>query len=168
MRLFDCHATGGKVPRGAVYIGRAAPGLERSPLANPYIAKSRAPQPCLHAVVVPDDAVLERFKRRITLHIVQGFRELDALRQLRRTSTLACWCADRDAGLVVRNGVDAESPCHGDVIFTVWLALERIGWRVEVVNFLVDADRANAAWRELYRRAFGEPMQWRGSREDDQ
>jgi hypothetical protein len=166
MRLVDCHATAGKLPRGAIYIGRPMPGLDGSPLANPYIAASCAPKPCTHAVVVPDDAMVERYKRHLTQHVVKGFGELAALRKLQRGSTLACWCVDRDAGLVGSNRPEAETPCHGDVIFTVWTALEQMRWRVEIVSFTADLDRANKAWSDLYQRAFGEPMRWRGSRED--
>ena len=37
----------GRIPDGAVYVGRAAPGLRRSPYANPYPVKTYGlPSPC--------------------------------------------------------------------------------------------------------------------------
>ncbi len=168
MKLLDLHyCVRQRPPRGATYIGRAMQGLRRAPLANPYIPKSKAPKPCNNAVSVPDDRVLEYFRRRLTLNVVQGFAELGALRELRADSAIGCWCADREAVLVGRGRPVPEHPCHGDVVFTVWLALDRRGWQLSPVDFLHDYDAANAAWRELYEQAFDEPMQW-GSREEQE
>lgn len=160
MMLSNCSALRGACPRGAVYIGRATPKLQASPLANPYIAESRAPERCVNAVKVPDDAVLERYRRRLTCDVVKGFPALVALKRLHASSRVACWCTEREAVLVGAGRPSPAVPCHGDVIFTVWQALEGLGWKVSTVSFLTDYSGANKAWAELYELAFGEPMVW--------
>lgn len=160
MRLVNCSAYGGRRPPGSIYIGRATPFLPRSPLANPFIAASRVTGECMHAVKVPDESVLERFRRQLTCDIVKHFAVLDALRELGRDVTLACWCVDREAVLVGAGRAQPKTPCHGDVIFTVWTALDMLDWDVPAVCFGTDFAGANRAWAELYRRAFGERMLW--------
>lgn len=169
MRIVDLHyCVRKRPPAGAMHIGRATKGLRASVLANPYIPESIAPKPCKHAVALPDDRVLERYGRHLTMNVVkEGFHELGALRELRSSSVLACWCVEREAVLVGRGRKPPEKPCHGDVVYTVWAALERRGWQLQLVDFQRDLDRANAAWSELYEQAFGEPMRW-GSREEQE
>jgi hypothetical protein len=164
VKLIDCRGYPRQhAPAHATYIGRGTRGNLRSPLANPYVPESAGPN--FHAVAVPDHKVLEYCRRHLTRNVVQGFPELRALKQLTLGSTLACWCADREAGLVGGGRPEAAIPCHGDVVFTVWCALRRRLWRVEVFDFIADPIGANKAWRELYEDAFGEPMRW-GTRED--
>lgn len=177
MRIVNCRYAGGKPPRGSVYIGRAMGGacpLEASPLANPYIPRSRATKKCMHGVVVDDGVVLDRYARRLTSDLVQGFPALGVLRLLREYSRLACWCDERPAVLFGQDEQPPLVPCHGDVIWTVWLALERLGWSIEAtdrrdrvitwdVERVVDSrdyDAYHAVWYRLYEEAFGEPMRW--------
>ena len=59
----------GQVPDGAVYVGRAAPGLKASPFANPYATKEHGIGPAMwlyseHLAQNPDlveRAVIELF-----------------------------------------------------------------------------------------------------------
>jgi hypothetical protein len=67
----------GSIPDGAVYVGRAAPGLRASPYANPYRA----------SVYGAPEAVrlyLERVASRpdVVAHILEDLAGKD----------LACWC----------------------------------------------------------------------------
>ncbi len=158
MKLIDCR--GRELPEGAVYIGRKMPGFRRSRLANPFTAKSRAPKRCTGAVVVPDKSVLERYRRHLTSAVIEGFVQLAALRELGRDATLSCWCAEREAVRVGLGHPEPATPCHGDVIFTVWLMLERLDWKVSRVSFQEDYAGASRAWAELYERAFGVPLLW--------
>lgn len=183
MKIIDCrYCVRRRPPRGSVYIGRAMGKLERSPLANPFVPRSSTKSSDT-AIVVPDEVVLDRYARHLIRNVAQGFAELRALRDLGKTSRLACWCADRDASLVGAGRPQPDTPCHGDVVFTVWAALERLHWRVDVldrrperrriiwdpaagrlVDPVEDLDAANAVIGELYKQSFGEPMAW-GSRE---
>jgi len=162
VKLIKIEGSARKLPRNAVYIGRAAPGQPRSALANPFIAKSRAPKVCHTALIVPDESVLERYRRHLCMRTVEHFAELEALRGLTSRSTLACWCVSRPAKIVGAGHLQPDPACHGDVIFTVWTALERLNWDVPKVDFQRDMDAANAAWSRLYLAAFGEPMTWGG------
>jgi Domain of unknown function (DUF4326) len=73
----------GRVPAGAVYVGRAAPGLPASPYANPYTVRAHgAPEAvrlCLEHVVSRPD---------VAAGIVRDLAGKD----------LACWCALPAAG----------------------------------------------------------------------
>jgi protein gp37 len=83
----------GQVPAGAVYVGRAAPGLARSPYANPF----RASESTLEARA---DAV-DRYRAWIQ-HPSQ--RELLAAAHASLAGRdLACWCP-------------LAGPCHRDVL----------------------------------------------------
>jgi O-acetyl-ADP-ribose deacetylase (regulator of RNase III) len=90
----------GRVPRGAVYVGRAWPRrrLAGSPLANPY------------RLADPDDPparrrVLEAYRDWLYEAAEHDEQVRAALEQVRGRD-LACWCAPR--------------PCHADVI-AAWL-----------------------------------------------
>ena len=79
----------GHVPEGAIYVGRAAPGLSRSPYANPYPVSRYG---------------LAGSLQRYWLH-AQGF-DLTTLQQDLAGKDLACWCP-------------LDQPCHADVLLEV-------------------------------------------------
>lgn len=88
----------GQVPPGAVYLGRSAPGLAGSPLANPH----RAGRPCrvchgvTHTSVEAVIAYAEHLEQRPDL--------VDLIRkEYTAASVFCCWCAP-------------EQPCHVDVV----------------------------------------------------
>jgi hypothetical protein len=64
----------GQVPEGAVYVGRAAPGLKRSPFCNPYAVKA-------HGL----DKALALYAEHIKPMIAGIRAELAG-------KDLACWC----------------------------------------------------------------------------
>ncbi|MQY13771.1 hypothetical protein SRB5_39240 [Streptomyces sp. RB5] len=86
----------GRIPAAAVYVGRQAPGLRRSPLANPHPVG----KPCRRC----DGAVhtlaesLQRYRDHLTAN-----PGLLALAQGLRGRRLACWCP-------------LDKPRHADVI----------------------------------------------------
>ncbi len=87
----------GRVPDGAVYVGRAAPGLPASPYANPHkVGDCRCGQ--RHD---PDDAVAAYHAH------LAGHPELLATARAELVGRdLACWCR-----------TDPSSPpCHADVL----------------------------------------------------
>jgi hypothetical protein len=78
----------GQVPDGAIYVGRAAPGLPRSPYANPF--------------KIGRDAVdAAEAKQLYRLHAASF--DAAALRQNLAGHDLACWCPP-------------DQPCHADVL----------------------------------------------------
>lgn len=77
----------GHVPPGAVYVGRACPGLPASPYRNPYPIKNRG-----------REEALRLFRRYLDEHpelVEQARRELAG-------HDLACWCKP-------------DEPCHADI-----------------------------------------------------
>jgi hypothetical protein len=76
----------GQVPAGAVYVGRAAPGLRKSPYANPY----RVTKYGLYESLRLYRLHAERFDAA-ALHRDLAGRDL------------ACWCKP-------------DQPCHADVL----------------------------------------------------
>jgi hypothetical protein len=76
----------GQVPDRAVYVGRAAPGLRRSPCANPFPVKTYG---------------LAESLRRYRVH-AEGF-DMAVLRRDLTGRDLACWCP-------------LDRPCHADVL----------------------------------------------------
>jgi hypothetical protein len=76
----------GLVPDGAVYVGRAAPGLRKSPYANPFPVKTYG---------------LTESLRRYQTH-AETF-DLAAVRRDLTGKDLACWCP-------------LDQPCHADVL----------------------------------------------------
>jgi Domain of unknown function (DUF4326) len=76
----------GQVPAGAVYVGRAASGLRRSPYANPFPVKTYG---------------LADSLRRYRLH-AEGFDPVTLRRDL-AGKDLACWCP-------------LDQPCHADLL----------------------------------------------------
>jgi len=81
----------GQAPDGAVYVGRAAPGLKRSRFANPYAVKGR------------DRAeAIRLYREHLTAHpglIVAARAELAG-------RDLACWCKLSD-------------PCHAEILLAI-------------------------------------------------
>jgi hypothetical protein len=89
----------GRVPEGAVYVGRAAPGLPASPYANPHrLGKPCAVPECAGAVHTREVAV-SRYREdlRHRPDLVDGIRREITGRDV------ACWCK-------------ADEVCHGDVV----------------------------------------------------
>jgi hypothetical protein len=81
----------GRVPAAAVYVGRAAPGLPRSPYANPYPAK-------VHGRA----GAVQLYRAHLAAHpdLVWAARRELAGRDL------ACWCP-------------LDQPCHADVLLEI-------------------------------------------------
>jgi hypothetical protein len=73
----------GRVPEGAVYVGRSAPGLRASPYANPYPVR-------VHGLAEASRLYLEYLASRPDLLAAAG-RELAG-------KDLACWCPLPAAG----------------------------------------------------------------------
>lgn len=67
----------GRIPDGAVYVGRAAPGLKASPYANPHLVRA-------HGLTEASRLYLEHLASRPDL--LEGARRELAGRDL------ACWC----------------------------------------------------------------------------
>jgi Domain of unknown function (DUF4326) len=78
----------GRVPDGAVYVGRQAPGLKRSRFANPFAIKGR------------DRAEALRLYRE---HLATHPELAAAARSELAGRDVACWCKPSD-------------PCHADVL----------------------------------------------------
>jgi Domain of unknown function (DUF4326) len=81
----------GRVPDGAVYVGRAVPGLPASPFANPFTVRDYGPA----------DAV-----RRYRGRLLAVPELLAAARRDLAGRDLACWCPPGE-------------PCHADVLLDV-------------------------------------------------
>lgn len=80
----------GRVPAGAVYIGRAAPGLPASKYANPFKVK-------VHGVT----EAVELYRRYLAEHP----RLVEAARRELAGRDVACWCPEPAAG--------EPDLCHG-------------------------------------------------------
>lgn len=80
----------GKVPEGAVYVGRQAPGLPRSPFANPFRVGRQA-RNAAHAVELYQAWLAAR--PELVEAAVEDIGQRD----------VACWCR-------------LDAPCHGDVL----------------------------------------------------
>ncbi len=81
----------GRVPDGAVYVGRAAPGLPASPFANPFTVREYEPA-----------EAVRRYRDRLLAEPVL----LAAVRRDLPGRDLACWCP-------------VGQPCHADVLLEV-------------------------------------------------
>jgi hypothetical protein len=81
----------GLVPDGAIYVGRAAPGLRKSPYANPFPAKTYG---------------LAESVRRYRLHAADF--DMAVLRRDLAGKDLACWCP-------------LDQPCHADILLELAL-----------------------------------------------
>lgn len=113
----------GKVPTGAVYVGRAMPGLKQSPFANPWCVRQ-----AVHSLDGTSDGWVVSHHRNRSLTIgaiystraeavafaVEAFRtHLAVSADLRERAVvelagkdLACWCHPGD-------------PCHADVLLEI-------------------------------------------------
>jgi Domain of unknown function (DUF4326) len=78
----------GRIPPDAIYVGRQARGLRRSPFANPFTTKRYS----------RDEAI-----RRYREYLLTTPGLLDAARAELAGRDLACWCP-------------LDSPCHADVL----------------------------------------------------
>ncbi len=91
-----------RVPPGAVYVGRAAPGLPASPFANPHrVGKPCRVASCGGAVHGREEAI-ESFRRDLR-------DDPDLVERARREVVgrdVACWCRP-------------DEQCHGDVVLAV-------------------------------------------------
>jgi hypothetical protein len=82
----------GRVPEGAVYVGRNAPGLPASPYHNPFGVKKFG---------------LADSRRRFRSYLAARPELLDQARRNLAGRDLACWCP-----------LDAEW-CHADDLLTI-------------------------------------------------
>jgi glutaminase len=81
----------GQVPPGAVYVGRQAPGLRRSPFANPFPVGEHC-----------RDGAISLFYE----HLLTTPSLLDAAHTQLAGRDLACWCKTAEA-------------CHGDLLLYI-------------------------------------------------
>ncbi len=89
----------GEVPDGAIYVGRAAPGLK----ASPYRNRHRIGGACRICGRTHDRAeAVTTYARELTADPELAAR----IRKDLRGSDLACWCP-------------LDGPCHGDVLIRV-------------------------------------------------
>jgi len=87
----------GVVPDGAVYVGRAAPGLPASQYANPYSVK-----------ILGRDGALRLYREYLEQHpdlVAQARGDLAG-------RDVACWCR-------------LDENCHGDVLLAAIASLPR-------------------------------------------
>lgn len=89
----------GRIPEGAIYVGRAAPGLKASPYANPHsIGGTNGCRMCSGRIHDLDEA-LWLYEQHLDIHpdlVAQARRELAG-------RDLACWCA-------------MDQRCHVDIL----------------------------------------------------
>ncbi|WP_327047272.1 DUF4326 domain-containing protein [Microbispora sp. NBC_01189] len=90
----------GRVPEGAVYVGRAAPGLRRSPFANPHTV-GKFCREC-GGQVHDQAAAVEAYRR----HLRKRPELVERARAELAGRNLACWCRPGE-------------PCHVDVLLAV-------------------------------------------------
>jgi hypothetical protein len=81
----------GRIPDGAVYVGRAAPGLPRSSYANPYPVKGFG-----------IEASLQHYRAHLGKHP----ELIESARRDLAGCNLACWCA-------------LNQPCHADILLEI-------------------------------------------------
>ncbi|MFI6603838.1 DUF4326 domain-containing protein [Nonomuraea sp. NPDC050536] len=130
----------GHIPAGAIYIGRACPGLPRSRYHNPFPVKKYG-----------RSGALERFRRYVDEHpelVEMARRELAGY-------DLACWCGLKDA-------------CHGDTWLDVLAVTPnavagesttmRQVTRVTLAQWAKKVGRAETAVRNHLRTQPGFPM----------
>ncbi|MEV0236804.1 DUF4326 domain-containing protein [Nonomuraea sp. NPDC050786] len=93
----------GQVPAGAVYIGRAAPGLPASPYANLHSTSPKGCRVCYGRVHTLAEAIgLYRAELNSNPELVKR-----AVAEI-GDRDVACWCPD--------------GPCHGDVLLAAMAA----------------------------------------------
>lgn len=89
-----------RVPAGAVYVGRATPGLRRSPYANPHTLRAEGCRHCGQAHTRAE--VIDLYRA----HIADHPELVDRARRELAGRDLACWCR-------------LDDPCHADVLLDV-------------------------------------------------
>ncbi|PZG14331.1 DUF4326 domain-containing protein [Nonomuraea aridisoli] len=90
----------GHVPEGAVYVGRAAPGLKASPYNSPHAVGGKGCRVC--GRIHERHEVMELYREHLRDHpelVEQARRELAG-------KDLACWCRP-------------DQECHADVLLSV-------------------------------------------------
>lgn len=102
----------GRIPDGAVYIGRGAPGLRQSRYANPFKAGKPVTDPVftgasVHGMPLTRSGVVEDRAHAIDLFgfwvlAKVPFTRAEVMRDLAGRD-LACWCP-------------TSMPCHGDLL----------------------------------------------------
>lgn len=98
----------GRIPDGARYVGRSAPGLRRSRWANPH----RVGKPCAMCAVEHDPAgAVRAYAAGLTPD------DVDQARAELAGVDLACWCKE-------------GQPCHVDVLLEVANAVGDAAGRV--------------------------------------
>ncbi|MEU6714839.1 DUF4326 domain-containing protein [Nonomuraea sp. NPDC046802] len=90
-----------RVPRGAVYVGRAAPGLKASPYANPHSLSKKGCGTC--GGRVHDRPEMMEFYR---VHLREHPELVERCRGELAGRDLACWCRP-------------DQECHADVLLAV-------------------------------------------------
>ncbi|MCK2213995.1 DUF4326 domain-containing protein [Actinomadura sp. ATCC 31491] len=91
----------GWVPEGAVYVGRAAPGLKASPYSSPHSVGGRGCRACGGRVHERSEVI-----SLCREHLREHPELVERARQELQGRDLACWCP-----------LDQE--CHGDVLVAV-------------------------------------------------
>jgi hypothetical protein len=84
----------GQVPAGAVYIGRAAPGLPQSPFANPFSVRTYGLENAL--------AMWERYLAERPELVERAIEEVG-------DRDVACWCKE-------------DARCHGEPLLAAMAA----------------------------------------------
>lgn len=94
----------GRIPEGAVYVGRGKPGLKASPYANPHTLPSKKGNGCTACggAIHSRDEVIELYRVHLDAHP----ELVDQARQDLAGHDLACWCKPHD-------------DCHADI----WLEI---------------------------------------------
>ncbi|HEX4814268.1 MAG TPA: DUF4326 domain-containing protein [Nonomuraea sp.] len=90
----------GRVPAGAVYVGRSAPGIKASPYSSPHTLGRRGCRICGR---VHERAELIELYRE---HLRDHPELVEAARRELAGKDLACWCAP-------------DVVCHADVLLEV-------------------------------------------------
>ncbi len=95
----------GRVPEGAVYVGRAAPGLKASEYANPYRIGHRTTDPATGYETIPLNRsdVVALYAALLVARERTAPQWVAELRAALQGWNLACWCKPAE-------------PCHADVL----------------------------------------------------
>ncbi|MGP3920709.1 DUF4326 domain-containing protein [Nonomuraea sp. 10N515B] len=90
-----------RVPKGAVYVGRAAPGLKASPYNSPHSVGPKGCRTC-GGQVHERREVMELYR----VHLRENPELVDQARRELAGKDLACWCTP-------------DHECHADVLLAV-------------------------------------------------
>lgn len=162
--------------RDEFYIGDGRARQRPSLLRHRWVRKANGRARAGHLVEVTGDP-LEHYARWLIYVIAQAWPPSVVVRCLDEGSTLAGACCTREAVLYGPERPRPAHPCHGDAIFSAWLALDRAGWAVQAVDTRgrshlwtpdqptvpgLDLDRHNAIFNELYATCYGTRPKWGG------